>query len=224
MPRTIAIDGPVGAGKSTIAKALANALGILYLDTGAMYRAFALKSLRHGIPPHDAAALAALAERTLVGVKQVDGAQYTYLDGEDVTGLLRTPEVSAAASAISMNPVVRQKMVALQRQCADREDMVLDGRDIGTRVLPNATFKFFLNALPEERAKRRYLELTAQGVACTYHRVLEEMMARDKQDSERAVDPLRRAEDAVEIDTTDMNLRQVVELLLSIIQEDGNEG
>lgn len=222
MPRTIAIDGPVGAGKSTIAKALAEALGMLHLDTGATYRALALHALREGVLPQDTQGVTELLEHAAVSVKLLSGEQHTFLGDEDVTHLLRTPEISAAASAISMHAAVREKMVALQRHCADKVDMVLDGRDIGTRVLPHATHKFFLSALPAQRAMRRFMELNEKGIACEYTQVLDELMLRDKQDSERLVDPLHPAVDAIEIDTTTMSQQEVLEKLISIIREDGN--
>lgn len=220
MALTIAIDGPVGAGKSTIAKAVAGALGILHLDTGAMYRALALKALREGVDPWDAAASEALCLSTEIAVKLLNGGQCTLLDGEDVSGLIRTPQVSAAASAISQAAGVRAHMVALQRRYAMQSDMVLDGRDIGTRVLPDASFKFFLGAPAEVRAKRRYDELCAAGVACQYEDVLGELIARDRQDSERAVDPLRQAEDAILVNTAGMTPSQVLDALLAIVREE----
>jgi cytidylate kinase len=217
MPLTIAIDGPGGAGKSTIAKALAEALGILHLDTGAMYRALGLKALRAGIDPQDAAAVEALCAQTEIAVALGETGQRTLLDGEDVTLLIRTPAVSAAASAASKAGGVRARMVALQQAYAQTADMVLDGRDIGTRVLPNATHKFFLIASPQVRARRRYDELRAKGVDCDYEQVLSEMIARDRQDSERAVDPLRRAADAIQIDTTQLSAAEVLAALLRAI-------
>lgn len=220
MALTIAIDGPVGAGKSTIAQALADALCILHLDTGAMYRALGLKALREGVDPNDEAASEALCERTEIAVTLADGTQKTWLDGEDVTAAIRTPEVSGAASDISKATGVRKRMVSLQQQYAAQADMVLDGRDIGVRVLPDATFKFFLTALPEVRAQRRYDEMRARGIDCDYEEVLRDLLARDKQDSERAVDPLRQAEDALDIDTTSLSQMQVVEKLLAIIKGD----
>ncbi len=220
MALTIAIDGPVGAGKSSNAKALARALGILYLDTGAMYRALGLKALREGVDPLDEHAAEELSDRTHIDVRLESGEQHTFLDGEDVTDFIRTPEVSAAASAISKAWGVRWHMVRLQQQYARSSDMVLDGRDIGTRVLPNATFKFFLTASAEERAQRRFAELSARGAVCTYEEVLHDLIARDKQDSERPVDPLRRAEDAYEIDTTGISPEDVLQILMSIIKGD----
>ncbi|MCL1964055.1 MAG: (d)CMP kinase [Firmicutes bacterium] len=223
MALTIAIDGPVGAGKSTVAKALAEALGILHLDTGAMYRALALKALREGIDPRDADASEKLCDRTRLDVKLSGGGQRTYLDGADVTDEIRTPQVSAAASAISMARGVRAHMVSLQRRYAAESDMVLDGRDIGTRVLPGAAYKFFLTAPAEVRAGRRYDELRANGVPCAYERVLEDLIARDAQDSGREVDPLRRADDAIEIDTTALSQGAVVAALTRAIKGDADK-
>lgn len=222
MALTIAIDGPVGAGKSVIAKKLAAALGIAYLDTGATYRALALKVLRLGLDPYDANAVEALADRTLVSVRHIHGVQHTFLDDEDISNLIRTPEVSAAASAISMVKGVRKQMVALQQRYAAEMDIVLDGRDIGTRVLPNATYKFFLDAKPEERAKRRFKELVAKGANPDYQTVLSDLLARDKQDCERAVDPLKHAEDAIEIDTTKLLEKEVLQKLIEIVKVGSN--
>lgn len=223
MPWAIAIDGPVGAGKTTIGKKLAEALGIQYLDTGATYRAVAFKAVREKISPYDADAVRRMLDETDVSVRWIDGSQRTLLDGEDVTDCIRTPEVSNAGSAISTHAFVREKMVALQKECARQTDMVLDGRDIGTRVLPDAAFKFFLTASPEVRAKRRYEELVEKGVSCDYQQIFDDMMARDLRDTERAVDPLRPAEGAIEIDTTGLDLPGVLSKLLSIIREGGYE-
>lgn len=218
MALTIAVDGPVGAGKSTVARRLAQALGILYLDTGAMYRALGLKALREGVDPDDAAAAEALCGRTEIAVTREGGTQHTWLDGEDVTGLVRAQEVGDAASTISKAAGVRACMVALQQQYAAQADMVLDGRDIGTRVLPDATYKFFLTAAPEVRAARRHAELLAKGEDMSLERVLAEVVARDAQDMGRNVDPLRRADDALEVDTADLDIDGVVETLLRIIR------
>lgn len=220
MPLTIAIDGPVGAGKSTIADALAGALHILHLDTGAMYRALGLKALREGVDPHDEKATEALMERTDISVSLEGGRQRTFLDGEDVTGLIRTQSVGDAASAVSKAAGVRSRMVALQQRYAAQSDMVLDGRDIGTRVLTNATYKFYLNAAPEVRARRRYEELCLKGVKADYDTVLSEVMARDLQDSSRAVDPLRCAKDALELDTTYLSQAEVLGVLLRLVQKE----
>lgn len=220
MALTIAIDGPVGAGKSAVARRLAAALGILHLDTGAMYRAVGLKALRAQIDPRDTEAVEALLAQTTISVSLADGRQLTRLDGEDVTGLIRTEEVSAYASAVSTVPAVRSHMVALQQRLASQSDMVLDGRDIGTRVLPNATFKFFLTAKPEARAERRYMELKAKKQTTSYEQVLADLLARDKQDCERAVDPLRPAQDARMVDTTSLNEDEVVSLLFNAVRKD----
>ena len=215
---TIAIDGPVGAGKSTVAAALARELGILHLDTGAMYRALALKALRCGVDPMDEVRAQELCEQTDISVALGAQGQRTLLDGEDVTGLIRTGEVSAASSAISTIAAVRAHMVRLQQACAAKAYMVLDGRDIGTRVLVDATFKFYLTASPEVRAHRRMQEMLDRGEPAQYAEVLRALNERDRQDMSRAVDPLRCAEDAVVVDTSGMTLRQTVEAMLDVIK------
>ena len=206
---SIAIDGPAGAGKSTIAKALAKELGAMYLDTGAMYRAFGLYMLRRGAAS-DAAAVAAAVDGVDITVEYVDGTQHIYLGGEDVSAAIREPEVSMAASAVSKVPEVRVRMVALQRRIAEGHNVVMDGRDIGTAVLPNATLKIFLTASAEVRAKRRCLELEEKGMAEPYEKVLQEMIERDYQDTHRAASPLRAAEDARPVDSSDLTLEQTV--------------
>lgn len=214
MVYTIAIDGPVGAGKSSVADEVARRLQILHLDTGAMYRAFAWQALREGIGVEDEAALCQLTERLMPEVRYIDGAQHTFIDGEDVTALIRTPEISMATSTISKIAGVRKAMVARQQELASRQSMLLDGRDIGTKVLPNATIKIYLTASPEERAKRRFDELQAKGDASTYEEVLSDVIRRDEQDSTREVDPLRPAEDAQILNTTGLTFEQVVEDVL----------
>lgn len=211
---TIAMDGPVGAGKSSVADGVAQALGILHLDTGAMYRAFAWYALEKGVSLDDEAALEALTKEAMPEVAYVDGAQRTSIAGQDVTGLIRTPEVSMAASSVSRFAAVRKAMVASQRELAKKQDVLLDGRDIGTVVLPDATLKIYLTAAPEARAQRRYDELVRKGQETTYEEVLADVIARDEQDMNREVDPLRPAEDAQIVDTTDMNQQQVVENIL----------
>ena len=211
-PFSIAIDGPAGAGKSTMAKALAKALDAMYLDTGAMYRAFGLYMLRKGAA-NDPAAIAASVDEPDVTVEYRNGAQRILLDGADVSEAIREPEVSMAASAVSAVPEVRVWMVALQQKIAEGHDVIMDGRDIGTKVLPNATLKVFLTASPEERAKRRCLELEQKGMPEPYEKVLEEMIRRDYQDTHRAASPLQPAEDAVHVDTSDMTLEESVEAL-----------
>jgi len=219
MPHNIAIDGPVGAGKSTVAKGVAQSLGFLYLDTGAMYRALGLKVLRAGRDLRDEHAAAWAAEHTVVSVRFEHGAQRTLLDGQDVTEQLRTPEASNASSAVAKWPAVRGLMVRAQREIAAGTDMVLDGRDIGTNVLPNATLKVFLTARAEVRAQRRFDELIAAGTDVTFERVLADLRARDEQDVNRAADPLRPAADAVLVDTTDMCIDEVVEHIVGLYRE-----
>ena len=212
-PFSIAIDGPAGAGKSTIAKALAAELGAMYLDTGAMYRAFGLAMLRRGIDPHDTDTVVAKIHDVDVTVDYVDGQQRIYLNGEDVTGAIREPEVSAAASAVSTAAEVRRHMVALQRRIAEGHNVIMDGRDIGTAVLPNATLKIYLTASAGERARRRYLELQAKGLPDTYEQVLADIEARDYQDTHREASPLQVAEGAVIVDTSAMDLQQSIQAL-----------
>ena len=214
MVLTIAMDGPVGAGKSSVADEVARRLGILHLDTGAMYRAFAWQALKEGIDTNNAQALAALAERTMPEVRFENGAQRTLIGGTDVTDCIRTPEISMAASVVSTVPQVRRAMVARQQELAQRQSMLLDGRDIGTRVLPNATLKIYLTASAEVRARRRFEELKAKGDPSTYEQVLADVRSRDERDTTRETDPLRPAEDAQVLDSSDMTREQVVEDVL----------
>lgn len=213
----IAIDGPAGAGKSTIAKLLAAKLGILYLDTGAMYRAVGLKALNTGVDISDAAAVEKMLADTKIDVTQENGVQHVYLDGNDVSSAIRENAVSKAASDISAVPCVRYKMVELQREIASRCDTVLDGRDIGTFVLPNAEYKIFLTASAEERAKRRYAELKAKGSKLTLEQIKDDIVKRDYNDSHRALAPLKKADDATEVDTTAMSIDDVVGRIYAII-------
>lgn len=213
----IAIDGPAGAGKSTIAKILAARLGILYLDTGAMYRAVGYKAIKSGVSVSDLAAVENMLKNTTVDVKVEDGVQHVYLDGEDVSGVIRTPEVSRAASDISALPPVRHAMVDLQRIIAAKQDTVLDGRDVGTFVLPNAEHKFFLTASVEERAKRRYKELVGRGENCDFEKIRKDIETRDYNDSHRELAPLKKADDAVEVDTTFMTIEEVADKLATLI-------
>lgn len=221
---TIAIDGPGGAGKSTVAGNVAKRLSVLHLDTGAMYRAFALAALAAGVPRDDTAAAEALANRLRIDVRFEDGAQHTFVDGEDVTLRIRTPEMSRAASDYAVLPPVRRHMVALQQQIATRQSMVLDGRDIGTRVLPNATLKVFLTASAQVRAQRRLAELLARGVQADLDTVLREVNERDHQDSTRAVDPLAVANDAVTLDTSAMTQPEVEDAIIALLEAKLMEG
>ena len=215
---TIAIDGPGGAGKSTVADEIAKKLNILHLDTGAMYRAFAYQALLEKIDPADERGLSDLASRIAIGVRFADGKQQTLVDGADVSALIRTPEISFAASTCSKAGDVRRLMVRMQQELAREQSMVLDGRDIGTKVLPDATLKVYLTAAPEVRARRRFDELTAKGHPADYDQVLADVVARDHQDSTRAIDPLRPAEDAVVVDTTAMTQRQAVDAVLKLLE------
>ncbi len=217
---SIAIDGPSAAGKSTMAKALAKELGAMYLDTGAMYRAFGLYMLRRNAAS-DPAAIAAAVNDVEIDVRYVDGAQHIFLSGEDVSRAIREPEVSMAASAVSAVPEVRERMVALQRKIAEGQNVVMDGRDIGTKVLPDATLKIFLVASAEVRARRRCRELEEKGMAEPYEKVLREMQERDYQDTHRAASPLRRADDAVEVDSSDMTPEETVAAMLRLAREAG---
>ena len=219
MPMNIAIDGPVGAGKSSIADQVAQRLNILHLDTGAMYRAFGLYALRSGTDLASETALSALAENVDVQVKYENGAQRTLLFGEDVSELIRTGEVSAAASAVSKWPAVRRRMVRAQQEMARTADMLIDGRDIGTVVLKDSPCKIFLTAAAEERARRRYLQQMEKGDSTPYEQVLRELNARDEQDMNRKTDPLRRAEDAVLVDSTNMTQEETVEAIVRIVED-----
>ena len=219
MPMNIAIDGPVGAGKSSIADQVAQRLNILHLDTGAMYRAFGLYALRSGTDLASEAALSTLAEDVDVQVKYENGAQRTLLFGEDVSELIRTGEVSAAASAVSKWPAVRRRMVRAQQEMARTADMLIDGRDIGTVVLRDSPCKIFLTAAAEERARRRYLQQMEKGDTTPYEQVLRELNARDEQDMNRKTDPLRQAEDAVLVDSTNMTQEETVEAIVRIVED-----
>ena len=209
----IAIDGPSAAGKSTIAKLLAKKLGIDYIDTGAMYRAIALKAMRCGVCIEDEAALAEFLAATDI---DLDGAQ-VLLDGEDVSGLIRTEEVSMQASKISAIPAVRGKLVALQREIGARKSVVMDGRDIGSNVFPDADYKFFITASPEVRAERRRKELAGRGEDASFEDVLADIKKRDWDDSNRALNPLVQTEDAALIVTDDLSIEEVLEDVLGRI-------
>lgn len=214
----IALDGPSGAGKSTIAKALSEKLNILYLDSGAMYRAVGLHALRRGVSPRDADAVTALLSEIRIDVEYKDGEQLTFLLGEDVSRAIREPEVSAAASAVSAIPSVRKLLVATQQEIARGISIIMDGRDIGTHVLPGAEVKIYLNASADIRAKRRYQELLHKGASVDYETVLADMIKRDHDDMTRAASPLEKAQDAVEVITDHMDVDQVVAEILRIVE------
>ena len=214
----IALDGPAGSGKSTIAKTLAKDYNILYLDTGAMYRACGLKALRMGVDPKDGVGVEGILHLMNVQVEYRDGKQCTILDGEDVSSAIRENRVSMAASDISAHHCIRVKMVEMQREIAKNMSCVLDGRDIGSHVLPDAKFKFYVTADSEVRAMRRYKELIAAGKSVDFDTLHQEIVMRDKQDSEREHSPLVCAEDAVVVDTSEMSIEQVVATIKSYIQ------
>lgn len=216
---SIAIDGPAGAGKSSVAKAVSRALGFLYLDTGAMYRAMGLSMIRNGVPLSDPGAVAAACGAADVGVRYEDGHQVTTLGGEDVSDAIRAEECSRAASLVSQVPEVRSRMVAIQRAIAQNQNLVMDGRDIGTKVLPDAAVKIFLTASAEVRARRRFDELRQKGLNPDFETVLADIVERDRQDTTRAASPLRRADDAVELDTSEMALADVIDRIIAIARE-----
>ena len=221
MPLTIAIDGPVGAGKSTISDEVCRRLGILHLDTGAMYRAVGLCALKNGADPNDEKQVSALCEqgKVRVDVKFSDGTQKTLLDGEDVSEKIRTQQAGSAASAVSRYPAVRTMMVRRQQEMAREQSMLLDGRDIGTVVLPDAKLKIYLTASPEVRAKRRMLQLREKGDQTPFEAILKEVNDRDHQDTHRSLTPLRQAEDAVLLDASELDFEQTVEVILRLVEE-----
>ena len=216
----IAIDGPSGAGKSTIARIAARELGFVYIDTGALYRTIGLFAMKNGVDLKDAAAIeAVLSKNPDVKFSFVDGEQRMFLNGEDVSAAIRTPEASMAASAVSAVPAVRAYLFDLQKQMAVENNCIMDGRDIGTVVLPNADIKIFLTASAESRAERRALELREKGLPCDFETVLADINQRDYNDSHREIAPLKQAEDAILLDTSGNELEESVELVLSTIKE-----
>lgn len=214
----IAIDGPAGAGKSTVAKAVAQKLGIFYLDTGAMYRAIACKALKTGVPVDNEEEVGSLAERTEIGLDH-SAERHIWCDGLDYTDEIRSPEVSRTVPIIAAYPRVRQRLVSLQRREAELGAVVMDGRDIGTHVLPQADLKIFLTASPAERARRRWLELKAKGQNLTLEEVLSDMETRDKKDSERAESPLEPAADAQILDTTGLSIDDIVSKIVGCVSD-----
>ena len=208
--RKIAIDGPAGAGKSTIAKAVAEELGFVYIDTGAMYRAIGLGAVRRKVDTTDQKGGEHILNELEVTIRHTDQGQQIFLNGENVSQAIRMPEISVAASQVAVIPAVRLKLVELQRKLAEETDVIMDGRDIGTYVLPNAQLKIFLTASPEARARRRYDELSAKGIETTFDEVFRDMEFRDQNDSSRAFAPLKPAEDSVLVDSTDLTLPEAV--------------
>ena len=218
----VAIDGPVGAGKSSVADEVARRLGILHLDTGAMYRALGYRALKEKVNVQDEQAVVALCGRMSLKVTHEADGQHTFAEGEDVTGLIRTPEVSMAASTVSRYAEVRRAMVRQQQKLAAETDMLLDGRDICTTVLPNATAKIYLTAAAEVRARRRWLEMKEKGMDEPFEQVPEEVVRRDEQDMNREVEPLRRVEDAVLVDSSDLSFEETVDRILAIVETCGS--
>ena len=219
MSFNVAIDGQAGAGKSTIARAVAKKKGFIYVDTGAMYRAMALFMLREGVDPADAAAIADKCKEADITIQYVDGEQVVLLNGENVNAYLRTAEVGNMASTTSAQPAVRTKLVELQQALAAKSDVIMDGRDIGTVVLPHAQVKIYLTASSMVRAKRRYDEFVAKGVAANYDDVLRDVKARDERDATRKDAPMKPAEDAYILDTSWMGIEDVFEKAVAIIEE-----
>ena len=219
MAINVAIDGPGGAGKSTISKRAAKELGFLYVDTGALYRAVGLNAMRTGADLNDTESIEKSLDGISVDLKYENGEQAVLLNGENVSSLIRTPEASMAASAVSAVPAVRKFLFSLQQNIAAKNNCIMDGRDIGTVVLPNAQVKIFLTASPEERAMRRYKELVEKGENVEYENVLAELKQRDYNDSHRALAPLKPAEDSVLVDTTGLDLEESVEKIIKMIKE-----
>ena len=214
----VAVDGPSGAGKSTLAKAIAAKLGILYVDTGAIYRTIGYAVKRRGIEPRDEAAVRAILPELEIGMRyEADGEQHMLLNGQDVTREIRLPEISMYASAVSALPAVRAFLLEMQRDLARKHSVIMDGRDIGTVVLPDATVKIFLTATPEARATRRWKEYQAKGIDTPYEEVLADVKQRDYQDTHRAAAPLKQAEDAVLLDTSELDFEQSLDAMKQII-------
>ncbi len=217
---SVAIDGPSGAGKSTIARAAAARFGFIYVDTGAIYRTVGLAAARAGLPlGAEQDVLKLLPGLDIAFGYGEDGAQHMYLNGEDVSGLIRTPEISMRASEVSAMPEVRACLLDMQRKMAESHSVIMDGRDIGTVVLPNASLKIFLTASAERRAERRYLELREKGATDSYDEVLRDIIKRDKNDSSRAAAPLKRADDAIEVDTSELSLDESIERICALISD-----
>ncbi len=216
MGYNVAIDGPAGAGKSTVAKRVAKELGFIYVDTGAMYRAMAVYFLKQGLKPEEADKIAESAKGANVSIAYEDGVQQVYLNGENVTSLLRTEEVGNMASVSSAIKEVRAQIFDLQRELARTKDVVMDGRDIGTNILPKADVKVYLTASVETRANRRYLELQEKGVACDLAEIAHDIQERDTRDMNREIAPLKQADDAVLVDSSDMTIDEVVEAIKNL--------
>ena len=215
MGYNVAVDGPAGAGKSTIAKLVAKEKGYIYVDTGAMYRGLAIHFLKKGISPEDKEAVAKACIDADVSIVYENGVQQVYLNGENITGMLRTEEVGNMASKTSAIPAVREKLLELQKTLAREKDVIMDGRDIGTNILPNADVKIYLTASVETRAKRRYDELASKGESCDFDEIAWDIKERDERDMTREIAPLKKAEDAILVDSSDMTIDEVVSKICS---------
>ena len=215
MGYNVAVDGPAGAGKSTIAKLVAKEKGYIYVDTGAMYRGLAIHFLKKGISPEDKEAVAKACIDADVSIVYENGVQQVYLNGENITGMLRTEEVGNMASKTSAIPAVREKLLELQKTLAREKDVIMDGRDIGTNILPNADVKIYLTASVETRAKRRYDELASKGESCDFDAIARDIKERDERDMTREIAPLKKAEDAILVDSSDMTIDEVVSKICS---------
>lgn len=215
----IAIDGPAGAGKSATAKAAAKALGFIYVDTGALYRGIGLYAIRKGAKPSSIEEVVPLLAEIKIEMRHIDGEQHIFLNGEDISALIRTESVSAAASAVSAIPAVRDFLFDMQRDIAEKNDVVMDGRDIGTVVLPDAELKIFLTAKPEIRAKRRVLQLAEKGIEADFEEVLADVLQRDYNDSNRDFRPLKLAADGILLDNSEMNFEETFEKIISLAKE-----
>lgn len=215
----IAIDGPAGAGKSSIAKLVAKKLSFVYVDTGAMFRTVAYYFLSQGKDPSDAEMVTEECEKISISIEYTDGAQHIFLDGTDVSTEIRQEEVGKNASVVAKNQAVRNRLLALQRQMAEKQDVIMDGRDIGTVVLPDAQVKIYLTASASVRAERRYKELVEKGETCNLKKIEEDIIARDEQDMNREIAPLKQAEDAVLVDSSYMTIEEVVDKIIEIVEK-----
>lgn len=215
----IAIDGPAGAGKSSIAKLVAKKLSFVYVDTGAMFRTVAYYFLSQGKDPSDAEMVTEECEKISISIEYKDGAQHIFLDGKDVSTEIRQEEVGKNASVVAKNQAVRNRLLALQRQMAEKQDVIMDGRDIGTVVLPDAQVKIYLTASASVRAERRYKELVEKGETCNLKKIEEDIIARDEQDMNREIAPLKQAEDAVLVDSSYMTIEEVVDKIIEIVEK-----
>lgn len=216
MGYNVAIDGPAGAGKSTIAKKIAKEMGFIYVDTGAMYRALAIHFIKSGLKPEDTEEIKKICKDAVVSLQYEDGVQQVYLNGENVTSLLREEKVGNMASVSSAIGEVRAQLLELQREMARTNDVVMDGRDIGTHILPNANVKVYLTASVEERARRRFVELQEKGIACNLDEIAHDIAERDYRDMNREIAPLKQAEDAVLVDSSNMTIEEVVQTIISL--------